>query len=208
MWASGRALQAENAAKDPNYLRAAASDRAGLHTVVELPCGGSHGVVAVIELHSAERRPAEPATLALLEDVGRQLGQSSLPPNPPAAPASNLTKPVESEVSVMSRNDRMREELDDRKLNSDRRVNQAKGEVDVSSLDDEDMADLRDEDITNINPDELDRLEAEMGITRGTGEGRRDLVPDRALHKDLEELEEAEERVPDRKREATRRREK
>lgn len=89
----------------------------------------------------------------------------------------------------MSRKDQSREALDDRKLPSDRRVNQVKGDIDVSGMDSEDMADLRDEDITNLNPDELDRLEAEMGISRGTEEERRDLVPERQLHKDLEDEE-------------------
>lgn len=86
----------------------------------------------------------------------------------------------------MSRNDRMREELDDRKMNSDRRTTQAKGELDVSEMDSEDMRELRDEDITNLNENELDRLGAEMGLSRGTGETREDLIPERALHKDLD----------------------
>jgi hypothetical protein len=86
----------------------------------------------------------------------------------------------------MSRKDRMREELDDRTMNSDRRTAQSKGELDVSEMDSEDMAELRDEDITNLNENELDRFEAEVGIARGTGETREDLIPERALHKDLE----------------------
>lgn len=89
----------------------------------------------------------------------------------------------------MPRKDQLRVDLDDRKLPCDRRLNQVKGDIDVSGLDSEDVAALREEDITNLNPDELDRLEAEMGITRGTEEERRDLVPERRLHKDLEDEE-------------------
>jgi two-component system cell cycle sensor histidine kinase/response regulator CckA len=74
-WASGLLAWVEDAPSDPNYLRASAADRAGLRTVVQVPCPGAHGMAAVIELHSLKRRAPEPPTIALLEDVGRQLGQ-------------------------------------------------------------------------------------------------------------------------------------
>jgi hypothetical protein len=85
----------------------------------------------------------------------------------------------------MARKENLRVELDDKMMPSDRRVTQVKGDIDVSGLDADDLAHLREEDITNLNPDELDLLEAELGIARGTEDGG-NLVPSDALHRDLE----------------------
>jgi hypothetical protein len=85
----------------------------------------------------------------------------------------------------MSRKDSNRVELDDRSLTTDRRVTQRKGEIDVSQMDAEDIRALREEEISNVDENELDQLEAEAGIARGT-EDSNDIVPSRALHKDLE----------------------
>jgi hypothetical protein len=85
----------------------------------------------------------------------------------------------------MRRKDELRVDLDDNSLTPDRRTNQHKGEIDVAELDAEDIQSLRDEDITNLNENELDRISAEMGVTRGTEEGA-EVVPERALHKDLD----------------------
>jgi hypothetical protein len=95
----------------------------------------------------------------------------------------------------MSRKEQFRDPLADIDLQSDRRTSQAKGEIDVHDLDAEGLANLRDEDITNLNPDELDMLEAEVGVTRDTEEAT-DILPVRALHKDLDQdLEEERQEV-------------
>ena len=62
---------------------------------------------------------------------------------------------------------------------------QPKGDIDVQDMDAEDLRNLREEDINNLNPDELDLLGAHTGVTRHT-EDEVDLVPDKALHQDLE----------------------
>lgn len=89
----------------------------------------------------------------------------------------------------MARKEVLREELDDRKLPSDRRVSQVRGEIDVSDLDAEDLAGLREEDITNLNENELDQLDTNIGVAQDTEE-RSDILPVKKLNRDVERMDE------------------
>jgi len=73
----------------------------------------------------------------------------------------------------------------DHPLPDDRRNNQVKGDIDISDMNSDELSKLRDEDLTNVDTNELPMLEAETGVTRGTEEAT-GILPDAALHRDLE----------------------
>lgn len=89
----------------------------------------------------------------------------------------------------MAPKERLREELNDEMGQTDRRVTQARGEIDVADLDGDEIDRLRDEDVTNINENELDMLESHVGVTRRTEE-RQDILPVEKLDRDLADQEE------------------
>ena len=70
-------------------------------------------------------------------------------------------------------------------ITKDRRIEQMKGEVDVHSLDTDDIDNLRDEDLMNLDRDELAAFEAIEGARRDRDNVQK-IIPDRALHRDLE----------------------
>lgn len=89
----------------------------------------------------------------------------------------------------MAPRDRLREELNDDMGQTDRRVIQPRGEIDVSDLDADDIGQLRDEEINNLNENELDLLDAHVGVARQTEE-HQDILPVEKLDRELADEEE------------------
>jgi signal transduction histidine kinase/DNA-binding response OmpR family regulator len=75
VWSTGRAAWIVDVTRDPNFPRAPAAARGGLHGAFGFPIIGPSGFLGVMEFFSTEIRPAEAAMLALFEGVGGQVGQ-------------------------------------------------------------------------------------------------------------------------------------
>jgi signal transduction histidine kinase/DNA-binding response OmpR family regulator len=75
VWSTARAAWIVDVARDPNFPRAPAAARGGLHGAFAFPIMGPHGFLGVMEFFSTEIRPSEDAMLALFEGVGGQVGQ-------------------------------------------------------------------------------------------------------------------------------------
>lgn len=85
----------------------------------------------------------------------------------------------------MTHRDDIRIDLkDDKLVPQDRRTNQVRGEVDINNMDADQLGELRDEDITNLDENELDQLDAEIGVRRNTEEGS-DMIPGKRLDREL-----------------------
>jgi signal transduction histidine kinase/CheY-like chemotaxis protein len=75
VWNTGRAGWIVDVARDPNFPRAPAAARGGLHSAFGFPIIGPGGFLGVMEFFSDEIRPPDEAVLTLFEGVGGQVGQ-------------------------------------------------------------------------------------------------------------------------------------
>jgi GAF domain-containing protein len=75
VWSTGRAAWIADVVRDPNFPRAAAATKDGLHGAFAFPIIGLGGFLGVMEFFSTEIREPNAAVLALFEGIGGQVGQ-------------------------------------------------------------------------------------------------------------------------------------
>jgi signal transduction histidine kinase/DNA-binding response OmpR family regulator len=75
VWSTGRAAWIADVVHDPNFPRAAAAAKDGLHGAFGFPIIGPGGFLGVMEFFSTEIREPNAAVLALFEGIGGQVGQ-------------------------------------------------------------------------------------------------------------------------------------
>src|SRR6516164_3564752 len=75
VWSTGRAASIADVVHDPNFPRAAAAAKDGLHGAFGFPIIGPGGFLGVMEFFSTEIREPNAAVLALFEGIGGQVGQ-------------------------------------------------------------------------------------------------------------------------------------
>ena len=75
VWSTGRAAWIADIAQDPNFPRAAAAAKDGLHGAFAFPIIGPGGFLGVMEFFSTEIREPNAAVLTLFEGIGGQVGQ-------------------------------------------------------------------------------------------------------------------------------------
>jgi GAF domain-containing protein len=75
VWSTGRAAWIADVVHDPNFPRAAAAAKDGLHGAFGFPIIGPGGFLGVMEFFSTEIREQNAAVLALFEGIGGQVGQ-------------------------------------------------------------------------------------------------------------------------------------
>jgi signal transduction histidine kinase/CheY-like chemotaxis protein/HPt (histidine-containing phosphotransfer) domain-containing protein len=75
VWSTGRAAWIADVVHDPNFPRAAAAVKDGLHGAFAFPIIGPNGFLGVMEFFSTEIREPNAAVLALFEGIGGQVGQ-------------------------------------------------------------------------------------------------------------------------------------
>jgi anti-anti-sigma regulatory factor len=75
VWGLGAPLWVEDLAADPTFPRSGLAGRAGLHAALAFPVLMRGEVIAVLEFFSRELRPPDEALLALMVNVGSQMGQ-------------------------------------------------------------------------------------------------------------------------------------
>jgi signal transduction histidine kinase/DNA-binding response OmpR family regulator/HPt (histidine-containing phosphotransfer) domain-containing protein len=75
VWSTGRAAWIADVVHDPNFPRAAAAAKDGLHGAFCFPIIGPGGFLGVMEFFSTEIREPNAAVLALFEGIGGQVGQ-------------------------------------------------------------------------------------------------------------------------------------
>jgi signal transduction histidine kinase/DNA-binding response OmpR family regulator/HPt (histidine-containing phosphotransfer) domain-containing protein len=75
VWSTGRAAWIADVVHDPNFPRAAAATKDGLHGAFGFPIIGPGGFLGVMEFFSTEIREPNAAVLALFEGIGGQVGQ-------------------------------------------------------------------------------------------------------------------------------------
>jgi len=75
VWSTGRAAWIADVVDDPNFPRAAAAAKDGLHGAFGFPIIGPGGFLGVMEFFSTEIREPNAAVLALFEGIGGQVGQ-------------------------------------------------------------------------------------------------------------------------------------
>jgi signal transduction histidine kinase/DNA-binding response OmpR family regulator len=75
VWSTGRAAWIADVVHDPNFPRAAAAAKDGLHGAFGFPIIGPGGFLGVMEFFSMEIREPSAAVLALFEGIGGQVGQ-------------------------------------------------------------------------------------------------------------------------------------
>src|SRR5499427_7009379 len=75
VWSTGRAAWIADVVHDPNFPRAAAAAKDGLHGAFGFPIIGAGGFLGVMEFFSTEIREPNAAVLALFEGIGGQVGQ-------------------------------------------------------------------------------------------------------------------------------------
>jgi signal transduction histidine kinase/DNA-binding response OmpR family regulator len=75
VWRTGRAAWIADVVHDPNFPRAAAAAKDGLHGAFGFPIIGPGGFLGVMEFFSTEIREPNAAVLALFEGIGGQVGQ-------------------------------------------------------------------------------------------------------------------------------------
>jgi signal transduction histidine kinase/CheY-like chemotaxis protein/HPt (histidine-containing phosphotransfer) domain-containing protein len=75
VWATGRASWIVDVVQDPNFPRAPAAARGGVHGAFAFPIIGPGGFLGVMEFFSTEARRPDEAVLTLFEGVGGQVGQ-------------------------------------------------------------------------------------------------------------------------------------
>lgn len=75
VWSTGRAAWIADVVHEPNFPRAAAAAKDGLHGAFGFPIIGPGGFLGVMEFFSTEIREPNAAVLALFEGIGGQVGQ-------------------------------------------------------------------------------------------------------------------------------------
>ena len=75
VWSTGRAACIADVVQDPNFPRAAAAAKDGLHGAFGFPIIGPGGFLGVMEFFSTDIREPNVAVLALFEGIGGQVGQ-------------------------------------------------------------------------------------------------------------------------------------
>jgi signal transduction histidine kinase/DNA-binding response OmpR family regulator/HPt (histidine-containing phosphotransfer) domain-containing protein len=75
VWSTGRAAWIADVVLDPNFPRAAAAAKDGLHGSFGFPIIGPGGFLGVMEFFSTEIREPNAAVLALFDGIGGQVGQ-------------------------------------------------------------------------------------------------------------------------------------
>ena len=75
VWSTGRAAWIADVVNDPNFPRATAAAKDGLHGAFCFPIIGPGGFLGVMEFFSTEIREPNAAVLALFEGIGGQVGQ-------------------------------------------------------------------------------------------------------------------------------------
>ncbi|HZO39216.1 MAG TPA: response regulator [Methylomirabilota bacterium] len=75
VWSTGRAAWIADIVQDPNFPRAAAAAKDGLHGAFGFPIIGPGGFLGVMEFFSTEIREPNAAVLTLFEGIGGQVGQ-------------------------------------------------------------------------------------------------------------------------------------
>lgn len=75
VWQSGESLWITDSVVDPNFSRAAVAAEAGLHGAVGLPILLGNRVLGVLMGFSQEIRPPDEDLLAMLSNIGSQIGQ-------------------------------------------------------------------------------------------------------------------------------------
>src|SRR5439155_14633525 len=75
VWSTGRAAWIADVVHDPNFPRAAAAAKDGLHGAFCFPIIGPRGFLGAMEFFSTEIREPNAAVLALFEGIGGQVGQ-------------------------------------------------------------------------------------------------------------------------------------
>jgi signal transduction histidine kinase/DNA-binding response OmpR family regulator/HPt (histidine-containing phosphotransfer) domain-containing protein len=75
VWSTGRAEWIADVVHEPNFPRAAAAAKDGLHGAFGFPIIGPGGFLGVMEFFSTEVREPNAAVLALFEGIGGQVGQ-------------------------------------------------------------------------------------------------------------------------------------
>ena len=75
VWSTGRAAWIADVVHDPNFPRAAAAAKDGLHGAFGFPIIGPGGFLGVMEFFSTEMREPNAEMLALFEGIGGQVGQ-------------------------------------------------------------------------------------------------------------------------------------
>src|SRR6476469_502691 len=75
VWSTGRAAWIADVVHEPNFPRAAAAAKDGLHGAFAFPIIGPAGFLGVMEFFSSEIREPNAAVFALFEGIGGQVGQ-------------------------------------------------------------------------------------------------------------------------------------
>jgi signal transduction histidine kinase/DNA-binding response OmpR family regulator len=75
VWSTGRAAWIVDVVHDPNFPRAPAAAKDGLHGAFCFPIIGPSGFLGVMEFFSTDIREPDAAVLALFEGIGGQVGQ-------------------------------------------------------------------------------------------------------------------------------------
>src|SRR5499427_8787995 len=75
VWNTGRAAWIADVVHDPNFPRAAAAAKGGLHGAFAFPIIGPSGFLGVMEFFSTDVRAPDEALLRLFEGIGGQVGQ-------------------------------------------------------------------------------------------------------------------------------------
>jgi PAS domain S-box-containing protein len=75
VWATGRALWAEDVLRCADFLRTSAAARLGLRAACAFPIGSEHRVTGVMVLLCREAEGPDETLLTMLTDVGQRIGQ-------------------------------------------------------------------------------------------------------------------------------------
>ncbi|MDQ3958325.1 MAG: PAS domain S-box protein, partial [Actinomycetota bacterium] len=75
IWESNEAMWIRNVDDDPQFIRASAARQAGLHAAILFPVSSRGRFAGVLEFFSPEIREPDEELLAMMEAIGRQVGQ-------------------------------------------------------------------------------------------------------------------------------------
>ncbi|MEJ7638469.1 MAG: PAS domain S-box protein, partial [Singulisphaera sp.] len=75
VWASGQSAWIPDVVKDPNFPRARAAAREGLHAALGFPVVVGRDILGVVEVFSREIQPPDDELLQVLTAIGSQVGQ-------------------------------------------------------------------------------------------------------------------------------------
>jgi PAS domain S-box-containing protein len=76
VWATGEAAWIADVQSDPNFPRAPAARRAGLHAAFCFPLRSARGVLGVVEFYTGEARELDTELLEMMATLGDQIGQA------------------------------------------------------------------------------------------------------------------------------------